>query len=171
MEIITDIFGKAIYSQEDGLILNKKYISLNGRKNYCSGLIFGELTQKQITKAQYILNNLEFLDKKAHELFLKFYEEEDDIIFSFVNEHFNEYGDEIKEKIFKKLKISNQDNISFLNNLEFGSFYIAEGNDTNNVWITMDYNLIWQDSITFTDQILAIKFDENLEYISHSHDS
>ena len=171
MEITTKIFGKAIYSQDEGLDFDEKYISLNGRTNLCSGCIFEGLNKEQITKTQYILNELELLDKKAHELFLKFYEEGDDILCPFIDEHFNEYGDEIKEKIFKKLQISNQDDIAFLNNLEFGSFHISEDEGIKGVLITMDYNLIWQDGITFTDQILAINFNENLEYISHSHDS
>jgi len=142
MKITTKIFGETIYSQEDGLTFDTETISFNGITNPCSGMIFEGLNSKQIEASEYLINSLELLDKKAREIFLEIYAKEAEMVAPFVNEHFNDYGDEVREMIFKKLQITHQDDKAFLENMEFGSFYISEDDTTNGAEITMDYNLI-----------------------------
>ena len=171
MKLNTKIFGETIYSKEDGLNFDTVMIDFNGKRNACSGMVFEGLTNKQIEMAESLVNSLEQLDKKARELFLEFYEEERGVVAPFVHQHFNEYGSEIRARIFEKLQITEQNDRVFLENLEFGSFSISKDDKNEGIWITMDYNLIWEDGWTFTDQILAIRFNEKLEYTWCGHES
>jgi len=167
----TKLFGEAEYSSEDGVDFDEITLQLNGRETQLSGIIFEDLTEVQIEKAVVLVDSLEELDAKARLKWLELLEEEDEDVYSFINIHFNEYGEEIKSKVLDKLKIKEQDNVAFIENLELGSFQISEGEDEDSVEIVMDYSLIWEDGDSFIDEVLAMHFTDKLEYEMHTHDT
>jgi len=171
IDCTTKLFGEAEYSSEDGVDFDEITLQLNGRETHLSGIIFEDLTEVQIEKAVALIDSIEELDAKARKKWLELLEEEDEDVYSFINIHFNEYGEEIKSKVLDKLKIKEQDNVAFIENLELGSFQISEGEDEESVEIVMDYSLIWEDGDSFIDEVLAMHFTDKLEYEMHTHDT
>lgn len=172
MNIKTKLFAQSIYSKEDGLNFDKTELILNSKSVVIShGMIFEGLNFMQINKAVILLDSLEILDKNAREIFLEHIDEKSGIVDFFIELHYNEYGNEIRNRIYEKLDLKEQNNRAFLDNIELGNFHISEDDEPNSVRITMDYSLIWEDGCSFTDQLLVINFDEYGDYIFHTHES
>ena len=169
-KINTVFFGETEYSSEDGVDFDEVTLQLNGRETHLRGMIFEDLTKVQIEKAVVLLDSLEELDAKARTIWLKLLEEQDSEVLGFIDVHYNEYGEEVKSMVQEKLQTKEQDNLTFIENLELGSFYIMK-RDSKSVEIVMDYSLIWEDGCSFTDQVLAMHFTDKLEYVLHTHDS
>ena len=174
-DIITTIepklFGKHEYSYDDGLDFEVRSVELNGRTTQLRGTIFDVLNELEVQKAVTLLDNLEVLDAKARKKWMELLEEEDEEVCSYIDIHHDEYGDEVRDLVFKKLKVEKQDNRAFIKNLELGSFHITEGDEEDSVEIVMDYSLIWENGTSFTDQVLAMHFNDMLAYEMHTHDS
>jgi len=174
-DIITTIepklFGKHEYSYDDGLDFEVRSVELNGRTTQLRGTIFDALNELEVQKAVTLLDNLEVLDAKARKKWMELLEEEDEEVCSYIDIHHDEYGDEVRDLVFKKLKVEKQDNRAFIKNLELGSFHITEGDEEDSVEIVMDYSLIWENGTSFTDQVLAMHFNDMLAYEMHTHDS
>ena len=170
-EIEIKLFGKQNYSYADGLDLDAIRVEFNGRATQLRGTIFDGLNRLQIQKAVTLLENLEMLDAKARKKWIKLLEEEDEEVCGYIDTHYDEYGDEVRDLVLQKLKVEKRDNRAFIENLELGSFHITEGEEEDGVEIVMDYALIWENGSSFTDQILAMNFNDELAYEMHTHDS
>jgi len=166
----TVFFGEIEYSGEDGVDFDEVTLQLNGRETHLRGHVVDDLTKGQIEKAVVFLDSLEELDAKARTLWLKLLKEQDSEVLGFIDVHYNEYGEEVKSMVQEKLQTKEQDNLAFMENLELGSFHIMK-RDSKSVEIVMDYSLIWEDGCSFTDQVLAMHFTDELEYVLHTHDS
>lgn len=171
IKIDSELFGLHQYISNIGLDFDNKTMFLNGRENSFAGMIFEDLNEVQIEKAVVLLDSLEILDSKARRKWLEFLEEKDQEVCNFIDMHYNEYGEEIKEQVLEKTKVRKRDNKAFVETLEFGSFHITEGEEEDSIEIVMDYSLIWENGCSFTDQILAMHFNDKMEYEMHTHDS
>ncbi|HIP30194.1 MAG TPA: DUF2004 domain-containing protein [Sulfurospirillum arcachonense] len=170
VDIETKIFGKQTYSSQDGLDFDNTKMILNGKENSFRGSIFDDLNSIQIEKAVVLLDSIEEIDAKARVKWLELLAEKDEEVCYFINVHHDEYGEEVKSQVLAKLQVEKQDNRAFIENLEFGSFHVTEGDEEDSVEIVMDYSLIWDGNTSFTDQILAMHFTDKLEYDMHTHD-
>ena len=170
MQINTKHFGSTIYTKEAGADFDKKQITLNQVTSIGSATIHKGLDNQQVEKALKLLDALETLDDIARNEIIKAYNKNDRLVCEFVNEHYNDYGEETTQEIFKKLKINKQNNLLFLENLELG-FIISYEEKTRGICATLDYNLIWSEGFTFTDQILAVSFNSEMECLSIAHES
>lgn len=168
--ITTRYFGETTYTEDYGADFDKTEIYLNNKTSLCDVSIFENLNEAKLAKGIMLLDSLEELDAKARKEMLADYQSDTSIVYDFIDEHFNEYGDEIRDQIFAKLNISTQDNDKFLENLELGSITLYD--DANKgVCITLDYNLIWDEMFTFTDQILAVNFNAEKQCVGIAHES
>ena len=171
MKIQTTLFGIASYSIENGADFEAQEIKLKGVNEKCYIDIFEGLDTSKLKKAIILLDNLEELDSIARKELLKAYDDDNGIVCDFINEHFNDYGDEISQEIFKKLNIDKQNDKKFLDNIELGAICAYE-EATRGICITLDYNLLWEDiGSPFTDQILAVSFNADMQFLGIAHES
>ena len=168
--IKTKLFGDAEYIKDDGVDFDDKTISLNNRKSTFTVMIFEGLNETELDKGIKLLDNLEELDSLARKEIIALNEDSNSIVSEFANDHFNEYGEDIQNAIFEKLNINTQYNKAFLENMEIGLVVVYE-DASKGVCATIDYNLIWKDGDSFTDQVLAISFNENSQLISIAYES
>lgn len=189
MEIKTQLFGTATYDEDDGADFEAREIVLNNTRSMCSVMIFEDLSTPAIKRAVELLDTIETLDQAAKAAILQAYDAKDDIVVGFIHYHFDsemgldENDEEYVERVYKKLGINQPDDLAFIKHLELGSITIYtdyedededDENDTtesNALNIVLDYNVIWEDEISFTDQVLAVTFDANKELLSINHES
>jgi len=133
-------------------------------------MIFEDLDEPKLQTALKLLDNLEALDKIARREMHSSYNNGDSLIGDFINEHFNDYGEEITNEIFEKLNINKQNNQLFLENIELGLVVVYE-DAIRGVSAVLDYNLIWIDESPFTDQLLVVTFNDKMEFQGISHES
>lgn len=170
MQIKTTYFGSTVYTKENGADFDERELKLNQIVSKCSAMIFEGLDKIKLDKALTLLNNLEVLDQIARKEIMTAYNAGEPAICDFVNEHFNEYGEETTQKIFDKLGINKQKDVTFLENLELG-LVVAYEEMSRGICATLDYNLIWINGSTFTDQILAVSFNDKMRFLSIAHES
>jgi len=168
--INTKLFGEAEYTKDAGVDFDTKTIVLNNISSTCSVMIFEGLSEADLDKAIKLLDNLEKLDALAKIEILSSNKNSNSITSEFANDHFSDYDEDIKNEIFKKLDINKQDNKIFLENMEVGGVVVYE-DVTKGICITLDYNLIWEDEVPFTGQILAIRFNADSKFLSIAYES
>lgn len=170
MQLTTQYFGTTEYTEADGADFDAKEITLNNTQSVCTVMIFEGLSELELTQAVTLLDHIEELDNRAKSAIKKAYENNDKIVHDFINEHFQEY-EEFSQQLLKELNIQQQDNDVFLANLKLGSIAIHNETDNNTLTATLDYNVIWEDGIPFTDQILAVRFNQQMTLLSIDHES
>ena len=172
MKIQTKLFGTASYSIEDGATFETtKELQLKGFYKNCYIDIFEGLDAPKLEKAIMLLDNLEELDRVARDELSKAYDNDNKLVCDFINEHFNDYGDEVAQEIFEKLAINKQDDKKFLDNMEIGTI-VAYEEASLGICIAIDYNLIWLGAgDSFTDQLLVITFNSDMKFLAISHES
>ena len=172
MTIKTKHFGSLIYTKEDGADFKVASLELNNKRSQCTLMIFDGFDEQEIVRAIEIIDNLESLDAISRNEISSSYDSENQTVNDFINEHFNDYGEDIAKDIYAKLNVSEQDDLAFIENLELGSVSVSKrADDLNSISTTLDYNVLWSDGISFTDQILAVTFDQEMKFIYLSHES
>ena len=169
-KITTKLFGTSDYKKDDGVDFDHQKIFLNNVASVCTVMIFEGLDEKGLSKAIELLDKLEAFDAQARKEILSQSEDGGSTVSDFVNEHFNDYGDDVEAEIFEKLKINSQNNKAFLEGMELGGVVVYE-DAIKGICITLDYNLIWDAGIPFTDQILAVNFNADGKLLSIEHES
>ena len=169
-EIRTKLFGTSVYTKEDGVDFDDQELVMNNITSLCTAMIFEDLDETGLSEAVQLLDNLEAFDAQARKEILSQSEDSGSTVSDFVNEHFNDYGDEIEAEIFEKLKINSQNNKAFLEGMELGGVVVYY-DAIKGICITLDYNLIWEAGSPFTDQILAASFNKDGKFLSIAHES
>lgn len=170
MKIKTILFGETEYTIDSGGEYDLQNIVLNDITSTCGVFISEGLDREKLLKAVNLLDEIEKLDNLSRKKLLESYSKNNYGVRDFVEEHYNEYHEETKLEIFSKLNITEQDNIKFLKNMELGHIFVYE-EATRGMCATLDYNLIWEEGSTFTDQILAVSFNSDMQFLSIAHES
>ena len=177
MNYTNNIFGNIHYTPEDGTYTDPTPIVINGRPSDCNLHIFEDqyFAQAKLSSALEQLNQLEVLDQLAREAFLQRYQQADDVVADFVHDHF-EYSDETTQEIAQTLGTTDRNYMLFLDKIELGSVSLAnsaslEDKGAGTYEITLDYSLIWVGGISFTDQILVARFDQDNQLLQVAHES
>lgn len=168
--IVTKLFGKSTYDPQNGLDLESEEITLNGRTHPLHGAVFEELPDKEIKKAVKLIDALEELDAKAREFIKTKYEQKDETILDYIELLFEDLPEVYRKKLYKKLNLTQRDDMSLLKGLELGNFYV-DFEDEESLIITLDYAPVWEDGISFCDYIIAVRFDEEMHILEYAMES
>lgn len=167
--IHTKWFGSAEYTPDCDTDFELADITLNGISSRCEVSLYEGLNEQELLASMALLDNLESLDQRAKEQMLTLNKRSDATVRPFVDGHFQEYGDDVRQQVLDKLNMTEQDNEAFIKNMALGGVFAFK--ESGGAYITLDYNLIWDGRISFTDQILAVRFNLDGELLSISHDS
>ena len=177
MKYETKYFGNIYYDPKHGTYTDPICIVSNGRTSLCNLHIFEDeyFSQEKLKSGLDVINELEVLDQLARKEFLLDYHDEGEVE-EFIQIHFEDYGDEVTQKIAKKLETPERNDALFLEKLELGNVSLANSDSLKDEGegqfiITLDYSLIWLDGSSFTDQILVARFDQNSQFLYVTHES
>ena len=169
MMLNTIYFGDSVYTKE-GAFFKPTEVILNNVVSIVSLNISGGLNDKECVLVLSLVDDLKLLDQAAKREIRLSYENKNSIVASFIHEHFKDYTEEITQQIFDHLGIKKQDDLVFIDRLKLGSVSIYNDKNTG-LCITLDYNILWDEGIPFTDQILAVRFDSEKRFLSVAHES